>query len=131
MQLKFNRTSEEKKGLFSSKTKYKLTAIADASPDEAKFMKFSWSLQYVALGLPFHKGKNEEFWADNERREMEFAMLGTAFTDNLMKGLTVEADTPEALVEAEAGIIAACKRIRAHVASDSTFAAGNERIVEL
>lgn len=132
MQLKFNRTSYEKKGMFGSKTRYKLEAMVDVDETEKKFLSEWWNLQYLALGNPLKLRTSMDFAsALAERRAMEFAMLGDYSTDQLLKGLSIEADDPATIQIAETGIVAACKHIQAHTKADATFASGSERVIEL
>lgn len=113
MQLKLNRSSFDKKGMFGSKTIYKLEVLVDATEAERSLMLKNFNLQFLALGMALDRGRSNEFSADlAERRAMDFAIIGDYGTESLVKrGLTLESADAAVIQEAEAGITAACKAI--------------------
>lgn len=133
MQLKFNRSTYEKKGLFGSKNKYKLEALVDATPAEATFMNSGlWSIQWLALGNPFDKKAAENFYMGPDYKEFEFANVHTSTAGLLLHGLTIEADSAAEIQHAEKAIVAACKAIKNHCEVTGTFeGGGSEEIIDL
>lgn len=133
MQLKLNRSSFEKKGMFGSKTIYKLEALVDPTDAERSLMLKNFNLQYLALGMALHQGRSDDFSADlAERRAMDYAIIGDHGTENFVKrGLTLESADAAVIQEAEAGITAACKAIKVQCQADESFASGTERIIDL
>lgn len=133
MQLKLNRSSFEKKGLFGSKTIYRLEALADATDAERSLMLKNFNLQYLALGMALDRGRSNEFSADlADRRAMDYAIIGDYGAESLIRGgITLESADAAVIQEAEAGITAACKAIKVQCQADESFASGTERIIDL
>jgi len=135
VQLKFNRGSYEKKGLFGSKTLYTLEALVDLTPEEvaATMDKVGGYLQFMANGGdPTMMGPMMRWASDNERKTAPYAILQLAHTERLAKtGITIETENMVQIQEAEEGIALGVKAWKTYAFAGDNFAKGTERIIDI
>lgn len=140
MQLKVNR-SQKKGGLFGNKIIYQLDVMVDYSPEEKELI----NSQKYGGKLIYQSTDNEALY--NDFLEHSDDMSAAGLTKNLgriiranfslkitvaslARGHHLEATELNDIVEAENGVIAACKELKQYLANSTEYK-GGEHVIEI
>lgn len=131
MQVSFNRSVQEKKGFFGGKTKYRLEAMLDLTPDErAAMSKTGGYLQFLANGGSLDMAENMRWANEPDRKEQDYFILDLAHTAQLLNGLTIDCSYPEGIPVAEEGIVKGAQEWKRLSGLQASFS-GDARVLDI